>query len=124
MGIGELAEDGQWLKLNYHDHEAQRIWERGELAISIDIVPWEEAENRKVGFGRDEPNTNPYLPPPVGRMQFSLNPIAMLNALLGPRVVCQIICCCCIIILLVVFMLLGTYLSGLVTVYDLFTGNI
>lgn len=124
LGIGEIAEDAEWIRLTYHDHDKGVVYERGDLAMSIDIVPWEEAETRKVGFGRDEPNTNPYLPPPVGRMQFSLNPFIMLKELLGPEVLCKILCCCCIIILLVIFVVMGTYLSGLVSIIQLFQGKI
>ena len=43
------------------------------------------AELHPVGKGRDEPNMNPYLPPPVGRIKFSLNPFTMLNQLTGPK---------------------------------------
>jgi len=32
----------------------------------------------KVGKGRDAPNVNPYLPPPIGRFEWSLNPFKMI----------------------------------------------
>lgn len=124
LGIGEIAEDAEWFKLSYHDHEANRIEDRGELALSVEIVPWEEAENRKVGFGRDEPNTNPYLPPPMGRMQFSVNPFTMIKELLGPAVLYKILCCLCVILILVITLFLGTYLSGLVSIVKIFKGDI
>ena len=73
LGIGKNAPDAEWIDLIYKDVEAGTQENRGKLAISIDIVPEEEAQLRKAGFGRDEPNTNPFLPPPVGRRQFSLN---------------------------------------------------
>jgi hypothetical protein len=43
------------------------------MAISIAIVPWDEAQNRPVGDGQSAPNENPYLPPPFGRMAWYLN---------------------------------------------------
>jgi hypothetical protein len=36
-----------------------------------------EAEKTKIGSARDEPNIEPYLPPPVGRLRFTLNPYEM-----------------------------------------------
>ena len=38
-----------------------------------------------VGKGRNPPNIEPYLAPPVGRISFTLNPIKMLNQLTGPK---------------------------------------
>jgi len=35
------------------------------------------AEACPVGKGRNEPNINPYLPAPVGRMQWSWNPYSL-----------------------------------------------
>ena len=124
LGIGEIAEDAEWIKLTYHDHEANRIYDRGELALSVEIVPWEEAEARKVGFGRDEPNTNPYLPPPMGRMQFAINPFIMLKELLGPTILFRLLCCLCIMLILVVTLFVGTYTSGLVSIIQLLKGDI
>ena len=45
----------------------------------MDIVPADYAEKNKVGSAREEPNANPFLPPPVGRLSFSLNPCKMFN---------------------------------------------
>ena len=44
------------------------------INISIDSVqiwPKDKATLMPVGGGRNEPNTNPFLPPPVGRLKFS-----------------------------------------------------
>jgi hypothetical protein len=46
--------------------------------MSLEILPKWKADICKVGKGRDEPNVNPYLPPPVGRFQFTLNPISLM----------------------------------------------
>jgi hypothetical protein len=35
----------------------------------LQIMPKAKAEQRPNGVGRDDPNANPFLPPPVGRMQ-------------------------------------------------------
>ena len=37
------------------------------------------ADQNKVGDARSEPNHSPYLPPPPGRISFTLNPIKMLE---------------------------------------------
>ena len=46
--------------------------------MSLEILPKWKAQVCVVGKGRDEPNVNPYLPPPVGRFQFTLNPISLM----------------------------------------------
>jgi len=40
--------------------------------FSIQIWPKDKALAMPAGPMRTEPNTNPYLPPPVGRMKFTL----------------------------------------------------
>jgi hypothetical protein len=45
--------------------------------MSIELLPKNQAEASKVGEGRNEPNVNPYLPPPQGRFEWSLNPFKM-----------------------------------------------
>ncbi len=42
----------------------------GSLLLSIELLPKDLAESVPVGMGRSEPNLNPYLPPPTGRMTF------------------------------------------------------
>lgn len=49
----------------------------GKIRIQIDVIPKDQAELNKVGEARQEPNVNPYLPPPIGRLSFSLNPFKM-----------------------------------------------
>ena len=44
-------------------------------------------------MGRTDPNTNPALPPPSGRLKFSLNPFTMGSELCGPALCAQITCC-------------------------------
>lgn len=49
----------------------------------------------------------PYLPPPVGRIAFSLNPFKMLSQLVGPEflaklygILCVLLCCALLIAML------------------------
>ena len=79
----------------------------GRVLCSIEVVPQWYADLHPVGKGRDEPNMNPYLPPPVGRIKFSLNPFTMLNQLTGPkfRKKCYMICCSAICFIYLIFMI-------------------
>jgi len=56
----------------------------GYVRIRVDIVPMEYAIKNPVGSAREDPNIEPYLPPPIGRMTFSLNPCEMYKQLIGP----------------------------------------
>ena len=76
----------------------------GRVLCSLEIVPKWYAELHPVGKGRDEPNINPYLPPPVGRIKFTWNPFKILNQLTGPKFRKKfycIICLACLIIYLI-----------------------
>jgi hypothetical protein len=63
-----------WLKL----HKQTGNENGGRVLLSLEILPEWKAQICKVGKGRDEPNINPYLPPPIGRFQWSMNPFTML----------------------------------------------
>jgi len=54
-----------------------------KVRLDLRIVPEAVAIVNPVGSARQEPNQEPYLPPPVGRISFSLNPFAMLGQLMG-----------------------------------------
>ena len=89
------------------DEEGVKFWVQmekdgkkgGRVLCSLEVVPQWYAELHPVGKGRDEPNMNPYLPPPVGRIKFTLNPITCLNQFTGPKFrkkcykIVGIICC-------------------------------
>lgn len=49
----------------------------GKVRLGLAVYPGAMATSNPVGGGRSEPNHSPFLPPPVGRISFSLNPIAM-----------------------------------------------
>lgn len=70
---------------------------QGRIGISVQIVPEQEAQMNPVGKAQEAPNMNPYLPPPVGRMRLSANPIMMLKELIGPKMCLRItILFCCV----------------------------
>merc|ERR1711998_571582 len=116
LGLGAIAEDAKWLNMTLHNSKKKRLEARGKIAVSISIVPWKEVEERPVGAAQDSPNANPFLPPPVGRMTFSLNPIAIFKELIGPETILVILCCCCCVLCFVALMFLGQYY---VTAYTL-----
>jgi hypothetical protein len=64
------------------------------------------AEACPVGEGRDEPNVDPHLPDPVGRIKWSWNPWTMFCQLVGPEMRCKVCCalCCVLCLALLIFM--------------------
>jgi len=51
--------------------------EGGQIKVSFELVPKDQALRCPVGKGRDDPNIDPFLPPPVGRIHWSWNPCTM-----------------------------------------------
>lgn len=80
---------------NQHLLPALDVSLQGRLGISIQIVPEQEALMNPVGKGHDAPNMNPYLPPPVGRMRLSANPLLMVRELIGPKMCMRLLLLCC-----------------------------
>jgi hypothetical protein len=62
--------DRQWIELHHPNYEGPQ----GRVEMSVEIVPEEVARLHPVGKGRDEPNTDPVLPPP-DRPERSFNPL-------------------------------------------------
>ena len=106
------------------DEEGLKFWVQmekdgvkgGRVLCALEVVPEWYAELHPVGKGRDEPNMNPYLPPPVGRIKFTLNPITCLNQFTGPkfRKKCYKTCCiiCCIVYLAFMIPYIIYFVSG------------
>ena len=69
--------DSKWLKLSVTDKNTGETTPKGEVCYSIQIWPKDKALVMPVGAARSEPNTNPYLPPPVGRLKWSWNPFVL-----------------------------------------------
>jgi hypothetical protein len=91
------------------------------VLLSIQLVPEEQIKALPAGKGRSSPNTNPELPKPVGRLQFTLNPFKMMLQMVGPKYcnkLKKVFCCCfCTIfcVLLVYYMfpvVLGNWITG------------
>ena len=93
---------------------------RGKILLSIQLVPVDDVKKFAAGHGRKKPNTNPVLPRPTGRLQFSLNPLRMLYRLIGPkfmnrlaRVLCSFLCC--FILILLVYNMFPVVFGNLLT---------
>ena len=102
------------------DEEGVKFWVQlekngkkgGRVLCSLEIVPDWYAEAYPVGKGRESPNVEPYLPPPVGRLSFTLNPIKMFTQLVGPRFrkkVCKFVCYFLLILYLIFLIPNGIY---------------
>ena len=59
-----MADDADWFSLSAKDKDTGAEIYSGRIALSLSLVPKEEYENDPVGKARDEPNKDPYLPPP------------------------------------------------------------
>jgi hypothetical protein len=106
IGLGNLPEDAEWITIYHTDRESATSMEMGKIGVSIQIVPEKEAHANPVGNGRDEPNMNPYLPPPVGRMRLTANPFMMLKELVGPKMCLRVtifLCCASCMMFVAVF---------------------
>ena len=100
------------------DEEGIKFWVQcykdgkkgGRVMCSLEIIPQWKARMNQVGKGRDEPNLDPYLPPPVGRLSFTLNPFKMLNQLAGPKFRRKMYCGICMILLVLYLIYFLPYL--------------
>ena len=106
------------------DEEKNKFWiqcyqnntKSGRILCSLEILPMWKAELNPVGLGRKEPNHAPYLPPPVGRFQWSWNPFKIFNQCIGPRFRKKIykglaiLCCAVYLIFLIPYVIY--HLSG------------
>lgn len=75
-----------------------------KLRLDVRVFPKKNADALKVGIGQDAPNIEPKLPPPIGRISFSLNPFTMLAQLVSKEylnklyaIICVLICCACLV---------------------------
>lgn len=87
------------------------VTKAGSVLCSLEILPMWKADQVKVGKGRDEPNCNPFLPPPIGRIRFSLNPFVLIGQLVGPRIRNKFVFFVCGILITV---FLASFLPGMI----------
>lgn len=106
-------EDKSKIWLQFWGKGKKGMEKRGKVCVSINIMPQTYADGNAVGKARDNPNHSPHLPQPQGRMEFSLNPIKMLNQLVGPALRRKIYMgLCCAVCLFLFAMILPNLLSA------------
>ena len=115
----EQEEDSFWLPMLSKDKDG-KIEDNGHVRIRIDITTMEHAEKNKIGSAREEPNNDPFLPPPVGRLTFSFNPCEMYKQLVGPAMRRKIAIWCCVTIssilcVMILYYLVPIVIGGIIT---------
>ena len=110
--------NAEWLNMTWYNHETQKREDRGDILISIEVLPKDIATRFDNGLGRSEPNMHPRLPPPTGRFKFHMlwNPFYVMSECLGPALYGRA-CACVGLILIVVIAIFGMpYISAFVTI--------
>lgn len=82
-------------------------------------MPTVIADKNKQGDGRSEPNNDPVMPAPVGRIEFTLNPFKMLAQLVGDDVLVKIYTClctgaCCALVVMMFPMIFSNLISAVI----------
>lgn len=78
------------------NEEAQnQMTKGGKIEISLQLLTEFEAKLDHQGQGREDPNTDPKLTYPLGRLHLGMNPCDWFNQLVGPndRRKCKMYCC-------------------------------
>ena len=88
----KVDEEKFWLDCKRRNKH-YKLEDGGRVQISFELVPIDAAKACEVGEGRDEPNIDPHLPEPIGRIKWSWNPWTMFCQLVGPGMRCKICCC-------------------------------
>ena len=90
----------------------------GKLLMSVEIIPHAKAIACENGEGRSEPNVEPVLPEPEGRIKFSFNPFTLLGQLIGNDLKRKIICAvCCLLCLYMFVMTLPMFFSNSISIF-------
>merc|ERR1711871_572202 len=117
---GNDPADSKWLKLDVLDHNTGVREPRGQLCVNVQLWPKDKAIVMPVGARRDEPNTNPYLPPPVGRLKWSWNPFVLGSQLCGPWICAQVFCCLLSIAFVVLMIFCQPFLTLMINIIFFF----
>jgi C2 domain len=89
--------DRFWIEGMKHPNDTEPG--KAKMEISLEMMPEDVATQLPAGFGRGNPNQNPFLPEPEGRFKFDLfSPLKMLRELLGDNLYRKI-CGTCICML-------------------------
>ena len=102
-------------------HRGTRWTQVGKVYVQFELLPQALANERNCGHGRSAPNQYPELPPPVGRVKLSLNPLSNLSALIGPdlaRKLCLPLTCIGVCFILAALTTIGPIGSMLGSVFS------
>lgn len=104
-----------WLDFRHPKYDGPQ----GRVLVSMEFFTEAEADKLKAGLGRSDPNMNPFLPPPEGRLYFTWNPFDIIRQFLGNRLCCKLCAiflalACAAILIFFGPQLIITFLSNLV----------
>jgi len=71
-------------ELKEGENRAETSVNSGYILISIQVLPMDFVEKNPQGAGREEPNNDPHLPAPEGRLKLTMNPFEMWKQMIGP----------------------------------------
>ena len=97
---------GLWVPL-YHPSKNEQM--QGEVEIMVQLMPLRKAEQKPVGKGREQPNRDPVLAPPVRVHLNPFDPIGSLAIIMGPDMLRKV--------LIVGFCLLCLFLGASLAVF-------
>jgi hypothetical protein len=91
--VGADGDEKFWVDQLFHPNFPGKS--QGKVQLSVELMPKLKCVNYPAGLGRGEPNQNPFLPPPEGRLTFNiLKPWQFFKDILGDKIFAK---CCCII---------------------------
>jgi len=116
FGKGKKArEEKFWIPCFARDKDTGEMKQEGRVQCSLELMPVSRANASRVGRGREDPNQNPWLPPPAGRFKWSLNPCTMLMQTVGPEYRAKIYCLfCAVYCVAICFFLAPVVLGGII----------
>jgi hypothetical protein len=103
-----------WVPIHYTDAKTGAFLPAGELCIMVRVVPLSFANITRSGLGRGEPNVEPAMPPPIGRLEFSFNPFFLLRELCGKQRCHSFQAICCCFFVLIFFVFIAGYFNNIV----------
>lgn len=102
----------RFVQVKKGDEEVEEEKFAGEVLCGLRIYPKADADKNNQGLGRDEPNNDPHMPEPEGRITLSLNPFTMFNQLIGPAVRRKIYCFCCVTACCALFIMMAPMIGS------------
>jgi len=116
--------EGFWVPLRSKEKDkkkgTEKVVDNGHVFMRVDITTMEFYEKNKIGSARDDPNSEPHLNPPLGRLHFSMNPCDMYKQLIGPAMRAKIhkycmIVLCTVLCTAILYYLVPIIIGGLIT---------